>query len=1078
MRLKNPPGNSTTLKYPSNLPSYLIHSFQPSAPHILTQLGRVHLKIGPHSFSKTKLWEVRPDHNTLPIGPKPGSQEEEEISKMNEKHLKKMREWKEDCDKRKLHWRKKNPDPRIVEKKKKSKWLALMKKGKGNNNNNTSNSNLTTSNSHSQSPSSNPASTSSNPSQPQSQSQTTMPPPTNPSTPSSIDPLLIQRVNFHAMSNPNLQDLLSAAASGRASADQLRTLGDWIGRITEEMKQEQRERERLNQLERNLQNPQNSGTGLQNQSINSQHQEPQGYVEKDKDVLENEARIWEAAKAEMESHLPPPPTFEMEDPIPPTISSSQQIPTPSSMTQASTSSNTNPSSNSNATHHDPMSFSALMSRSNSTSNSDSPTSVNPSSLGLGLNSYQNSPHDLSSSSTISPSDLMMNNNQSDASMTSNSTFPFPTASTSTSNSNPSQQLTSTPAITLSDAPNSRPNVKPQQQKQAVAWPQDFQPSPPLMILEFRESSTIRFWFPLWNCSVERRAILKPGNDPLEPTSEIPKARELRKREIRITMMLPCLGSEAASSSDPLEGMDFDGIGNGKEKEKSNLFESGNDSNRKSERYPATYLLRGEDFEEESGVSESVWDLFERCKIVKTLVRNPEVEIEAASSSAAAVQEVGNRERSKSPKKSQNLSRSKSFGGNGIVGAEDGIEAAIELGGNANWKVWDKSFVDDEDKQKSRGQMELETRERALKLGQKFADMVSRLIRFLVASVARHKEILFDCSLSTSFKLSSITIPQLQTLPTRRYPKYILPGPNSIPRGLEDHLSDKYAPKSRTLTGKPVPNAKNKMASINFGHYNDMKEKTALAVPSENNSKSKSISPSREEINPPNTIINAEGIVEKVRRKPGPKPGWKLKAKQQVGNPKAKIQEGGVDSSIPSTDNLRKRGSRNYHVGKWKGLGKGWRKGKSNEEADIKPNPNSSASPAPSSSTNMMSKKIKLNLGSNKDKRSTSRERSKSNHDFELIMPPLHTTSSPSRLKRKSSQTGSSPNAKKSLSSTSIPSGSNNSGSGNKFSSPTIIPHPTYHTKPTARQLAARNRLSSATAGEGDGSNQGEGGAAS
>ncbi|GAC99466.1 hypothetical protein PHSY_007067 [Pseudozyma hubeiensis SY62] len=53
--------------YPNVLPLSLLHGLNPRDPHVLIQLGRADIHVGPHVFLKTKFWEVRPDYESPPI---------------------------------------------------------------------------------------------------------------------------------------------------------------------------------------------------------------------------------------------------------------------------------------------------------------------------------------------------------------------------------------------------------------------------------------------------------------------------------------------------------------------------------------------------------------------------------------------------------------------------------------------------------------------------------------------------------------------------------------------------------------------------------------------------------------------------------------------------------------------------------------------------------------------------------------------------------------------------------------------------------------------------------------------------
>ncbi|SPO20400.1 uncharacterized protein UTRI_00797_B [Ustilago trichophora] len=53
--------------YPNVLPLSLLHGLNPRDPHVLIQLGRADIHVGPHVFMKTKFWEVRPDYEMPPV---------------------------------------------------------------------------------------------------------------------------------------------------------------------------------------------------------------------------------------------------------------------------------------------------------------------------------------------------------------------------------------------------------------------------------------------------------------------------------------------------------------------------------------------------------------------------------------------------------------------------------------------------------------------------------------------------------------------------------------------------------------------------------------------------------------------------------------------------------------------------------------------------------------------------------------------------------------------------------------------------------------------------------------------------
>lgn len=143
------------------------------------------------------------------------------------------------------------------------------------------------------------------------------------------------------LSRIHIFNLLSVAASGSAIGDQLKELGGYIGRFTEEIKKEQKAKEEAEKKAkekegriRSLQmgapeigNRNESGSPEQVQipihpssSVpavptnfqvppppSTETQTPE-YVEKSPQILANEAKVWEAARMEMERSLPKAPT--------------------------------------------------------------------------------------------------------------------------------------------------------------------------------------------------------------------------------------------------------------------------------------------------------------------------------------------------------------------------------------------------------------------------------------------------------------------------------------------------------------------------------------------------------------------------------------------------------------------------------------------------------------------------------------------------------------------------------------------------------------------------------------------------
>jgi len=668
------------------------------------------------------------------MGPTPGSRDAQVLNLQNQQLDDEWKKWKEDCDKKRAAWRKKNPDPRLVEKKKKAAAVKKNKLSAAAAAANASGPEMGTKPGGSMTVPSRPSTSSASPtppaalasnSAPQSSTSNTIqasssnsnlysnsnptpsrvtPSSSTPSSsaqsnPNSIDPILIQRVNNHALTNPHLQSLLSVAASGSAIGDQLKELGGYIGRFTEEIKKEQKAKEEAEKKAkekegriRSLQmgapeigNRNESGSPEQVQipihpssSVpavptnfqvppppSTETQTPE-YVEKSPQILANEAKVWEAARMEMERSLPKAPTTSslQDGSYPrssPGISPQPQIKAPDpaqpqTQLQRSWSGTFNPLDLAPVSQQPDTQLNRTNSNPTLMDQAPIPNTISPSSLlvdsSLQSNSTQNSTPNPSIPKTSPPINSM----------------PPPSASASTSK--PAPIKPSTPSITSS--------------QQAVAWPHDFQPSPPLLVLEFRESPTIRFWLPLWDAVIERRAITKKAekkvvglgaiavNNP-NKKEKIPSSKELKKREIRITCSLPSIGSEAASASSP----DFPS---------SHSIEK----DQKHSRYPATYTLRGEDAEETDGVTESIWEVFGRGKVVKTLIGT-------------------------------NLESDKL---NGRIENENQISLALQNGGDQDWKVWQHGDTESLDKEK-RAAEEKERREEEWRIGKKFAEIVSQ-----------------------------------------------------------------------------------------------------------------------------------------------------------------------------------------------------------------------------------------------------------------------------------------------------------------------------------------------------------------
>lgn len=296
----------------------------------------------------------------------------------------------------------------------------------------------------------------------------------------------------------------------------------------------------------------------------------------------------------------------------------------------------------------------------------------------------------------------------------------------------------------------------------------------------------------------------------------------------------------------------------------------------------------------------------------------------------------------------------------------------------------------------------------------------------------------------------------------------LPGPNSIPNGLAEHLTDKYVPRSRSLVNRPVPNAKNKMAAINERLYQSSSQDQQLQIQGPSDGTIEQNGMMYE------TDIKANG--ELIPYQISSSGRWKGKGKATTSQAQPSAVKGRAGrkpasssssepkgkSSILSNPGPSSMSSKPYRRGKWKGLGKGWRKGMGGPPLTAKPLSQGGILPThPSDKKRQYKKTSRLSAGIgggsqavgetsqiNKSPSKSPRRRSAQDYDVQVIIP---SPSAPS-LKRKSSGYGASSSMKKSNSSSGLTSSSH--------LSPTVIPHPTYQTsKLTARQLASKNRQS-------------------
>lgn len=170
----------------------------------------------------------------------------------------------------------------------------------------------------------------------------------------------------------------------------------------------------------------------------------------------------------------------------------------------------------------------------------------------------------------------------------------------------------------------------------------------------------------------------------------------------------------------------------------------------------------------------------------------------------------------------------------------------------------------------------------------------------------------------------------------------LPGPNSIPNGLAEHLTDKYVPRSRSLVNRPVPNAKNKMAAINERLYQSSSQDQQLQIQGPSDGTIEQNGMMYE------TDIKANG--ELIPYQISSSGRWKGKGKATTSQAQPSAVKGRAGrkpasssssepkgkSSILSNPGPSSMSSKPYRRGKWKGLGKGWRKGMGGPPLTAKP----------------------------------------------------------------------------------------------------------------------------------------------
>ena len=242
----------------------------------------------------------------------------------------------------------------------------------------------------------------------------------------------------------------------------------------------------------------------------------------------------------------------------------------------------------------------------------------------------------------------------------------------------------------------------------------------------------------------------------------------------------------------------------------------------------------------------------------------------------------------------------------------------------------------------------------------------------------------------------------------------LPGPNSIPNGLAEHLTDKYLPRSRSLVNRPVPNAKNKMAAINERLYQSSSQDQQLQIQG-----------------PSDGTIEQNGMMYETD----------IKANGEL-----------IPYQISSSGRWKGKGKATTSQAQPSAVkGRAGRKPASSSSSEPKGKSSILSNPGPSSMSSKpyrRSQAVGETSQINKSPSKSPRRRSAQDYDVQVIIP---SPSAPS-LKRKSSGYGASSSMKKSNSSSGLTSSSH--------LSPTVIPHPTYQTsKLTARQLASKNRQS-------------------
>uniref|UniRef100_V5EU54 GATA-type domain-containing protein n=1 Tax=Kalmanozyma brasiliensis (strain GHG001) TaxID=1365824 RepID=V5EU54_KALBG len=222
--------------YPNVLPLSLLHGLNPRDPHILIQLGRADIHVGPHVFLKTKFWEVRPDYemppSMSPVGgirapgsyAGPSAYPRMPIPQSLPKHLPQPQPPK-------LPSPRAAPLPSLPQPKLPAVQLsAAFSHAEAGSLACSDPNDVSVSVHRTCADSGNDVGTSF---VTRGQASSSVPPPP------AIDAVLVSRVNATAALNPELQELLHIAASGKANPNQLKALGVWIQAITAQLRQDE-----------------------------------------------------------------------------------------------------------------------------------------------------------------------------------------------------------------------------------------------------------------------------------------------------------------------------------------------------------------------------------------------------------------------------------------------------------------------------------------------------------------------------------------------------------------------------------------------------------------------------------------------------------------------------------------------------------------------------------------------------------------------------------------------------------------------------------------------------------------------